>query len=80
MCIRDRSRKERRGLNRTHEGQTAGLAAETQTLMAPRQANSMPEPGSIAFAVTKLRTEAEGDGEVLTARAPLRIAFHEEET
>lgn len=47
--------------------------------MAPRLANIVTSPGSIALAVAKLRTEAEADGETPTARAPLRVALHGEE-
>lgn len=48
-------------------------------MIEPRLANIMDKPGIIALAVTKFRTEAEGEAETPTARAPLNTACQDQE-
>ena len=50
-----------------------------RTFTEPRLTSIMDNPGSIALAVANLRTEAEGEAETPTARAPLNTAFQDDE-
>ena len=47
--------------------------------MEPRLANIMDKPGIVALAVAKFKTEAVGEAETPTARAPLNTACQDQE-
>ena len=48
--------------------------------MEPRLANIMDKPGIVALAVAKFKTEAVGEAETPTARAPLNTACQDQES